>query len=88
MTSRVPADLTQREVARRLGMPVEEFRKHVPELASRGFPAPDPLTGRYDPEGVERWRRLRNANLFPELTAATVAKPASVVNLQERLARL
>lgn len=88
MGSRVPADLTQREVARRLGMGVEDFRKHAPDLAGRGFPSPDPLTGRYDPEAVERWRRLRNANLFPELTTATVAKPASVVNLQDRLARL
>ena len=88
MADRVPADLTLREVARRLGLSVDEFRKHAGDLASRGFPSPDPLTKRYDPEAVERWRRLRNANLFPELTAASVAKHAGFVDLKKRLASL
>lgn len=84
----VPADLTQREVARRLGMTVAAFREAVPELAARGFPSPDPLTGRYDPEAVERWRRLRNASLFPELSTGPLAKDARAVDLMERLSAL
>lgn len=88
MVSRAPADLTQREVARRLGLTVDAFRAAAPQLAARGFPTPDPLTGRYDPEAVERWRRLRNANLFPELSTSPLAKDARSVNLEERLSAL
>lgn len=88
MSIRVPADITLSEAARRLGMKPDAFRAAMPQLSVRGFPAPDPLTSRFDPEAVERWRRQRNQHLFPELSTVRVAKDASAVNLEERLANL
>lgn len=84
----VQADITLAEVARRLGMRTDECRPKMPELYARGFPRPDPTNHRFDPEAVERWRRLRNEQLFPELSTPKLAKDASSINVMERLKEL
>lgn len=80
-------DLTLREIARALGIEESELRAVMPELvAGRGFPKPDPLTGRVDPVAFERWRRLRNQHLFPELTQASGARDPRAVAAARRSA--
>jgi hypothetical protein len=56
-------------------------------LRERCFPDPDPTTGLYCIEAVERWRLLRHPQLFPELTAAPTAAHAGAI-FDERLRRL
>lgn len=88
MASRVPADITLSEAARRLGLKPPAFRDIVADLYADGFPRPDKRTGRFDPEAVERWRRQRNPHLFPELSTPKLAKDASSINVMERLKAL
>jgi hypothetical protein len=59
----------------------------LPELNRRGFPSPDPTTGRYCVEAVDRWRRRRHPQLFPELTVAVGAVDARAV-VEDRLATM
>jgi hypothetical protein len=79
----VPAGI----VAQRLGMPLADFEACRTELGRRGFPDPDPTTGRYCMEAVDRWRLRRFPRLFPELTAAPIAVHADAV-FEDRLRRL
>lgn len=65
---------------------VEEFTAALPGLFDRGFPRPDPSTGRFDMDAIMTWRRSR----FPEffgLTPAPAARDARTV-VGERLARM
>lgn len=82
-------DLTPGEAARTLGLPsASELGPALKAYRAAGIPvpAPDPVTGRFDPVAWERFRRLRNPNLFPELTGATGARdPAAAA--QERRGR-
>lgn len=78
-------DLTLATVARLLGHEsARAFGEHLPAYQARGFPAPDPLTGRIDPEAFERWRRLRASHLFPELTAPVTARDPRQVWAERR----
>lgn len=67
---KIPArgDVDAGAIARLLGVTAEEFEQLRAALESRGFPGPDPTTGRYCVEAVERWRLLRHAPLFPEVS--------------------
>jgi hypothetical protein len=67
---RIPArgDVPESTVARLLGLSVADFQARRAELRNRGFPEPDPTTGLYCVEAVDRWRLRRHAPLFPELT--------------------
>ena len=79
-------DLTPSTVARTLGYPsLAAFIEKADIYVAAGL-RPDPISGLYDPEAFERWRRLRNASLFPELTGATGARNAGDV-FGERLRR-
>lgn len=87
--SREP-DLTPAQVAKALGYgDVGAFLDRAETYHRLGL-RPDPITGLYDPEGFDRWRRLRNSELFPEIVALTpptgARHAADVVN--QRLARL
>lgn len=86
-----PADVSPEKAARRLGLALSEFEARLPRLLSRGFPPPDPDTGNYDLEAIDRWRRRRHPHLFPEqhdvLTAPPVARDAADV-VGARIARL
>jgi hypothetical protein len=76
----VPAGM----VARLLGLASDEFDRLRAALEDRGFPAPDPTTGRYCIEAVDRWRLGRHVRLFPELTIPAGAAHAETV-FRERM---
>ena len=60
-------------------MTLADFEARREELERRGFPEPDPTTGRYCIEAVDRWRPRRFPRLFPELTASPAAVDAGAV---------
>src|SRR5262249_257074 len=78
---RIPArgDVPEWAVAQVLGLTVADFQARTAELRDRGFPEPDPTTGLYCIEAVDRWRLRRHAALFPELTTAPAAAHAEAV---------
>ena len=84
--ARVPdrGDVALSVAAQHLGLPLADFNRLRPELEARGFPLPDPTTGRYCIEAVDRWRLLRHLSLFPELTAAPARIHAAGV-IEDRL---
>jgi hypothetical protein len=84
--TRIPdrGDVPPGKVAQRLGLSLADFELRRPDLHSRGFPPPDPTTGCYCIEAVDRWRLSRHKDLFPELLAAPFAINAAAV-FDERL---
>ena len=68
-----PGDVPADKVARRLHITLPAFDQIKARLFMRGFPRPDPDTGMYDLEAVDRWRHGRHPAQFPELTAVTEA---------------
>jgi hypothetical protein len=84
----IPArgDVAASLVAELLGLSLTEFEARQPALRERDFPEPDPTTGLYCIEAVERWRMRRHPRLFPELTSAPTAAHAGAV-FDERLRR-
>jgi hypothetical protein len=86
---RIPArgDVSGSAVAELLGLSVSDFEARWPVLRERGFPEPDPTTGLFCIEAVDRWRLRRHAQLFPELTTAPAAAHADAV-FDHRLRRL
>lgn len=85
-----PGDVPAEKAARRLHLTLAEFEKQKFALFDRGFPQPDPTTGNYDLDAIDRWRRARYPHLFPEagvLTAPPKARDAQEV-IGERLNRL
>ena len=73
-------------VAKLLGMSPDEFALWRSDLERRGFPEPDPTTGLYCIEAVDRWRLRRYPKLFPELTTVPAAVDAAAVFV-ERMGR-
>jgi hypothetical protein len=88
-TRRIPArgDVSVSAVAQLLGLSVPDFEARWLVLRERGFPEPDPTTGLFCIEAVDRWRLRRHAQLFPELTAPPTAAHADAV-FYHRLRRL
>jgi hypothetical protein len=86
---RIPArgDVSTSAVAELLGLSAPDFEARRTALHDRGFPEPDPTTGLYCIEAVDRWRLRRHPRLFPELTAAPMAAHAGTV-FEERLRRI
>jgi len=86
---RIPlrGDVNVSIVAELLGLSLPEFEARRPELRERDFPDPDPTTGLYCIEAVDRWRLRRHACLFPELTTAPTAAHAGAV-FDARIRRL
>jgi hypothetical protein len=86
---RIPirGDVATEAVANLLGLSVAEFEARRTELRERDFPEPDPTTGLYCIEAVDRWRLRRHPYLFPELTTAPAAAHAGAV-FDERIRRL
>lgn len=83
---RIPdrGDVPPEIIAQRLGLPLVDFERVRPDLERRGFPGPDPTTGRYCIEAVDRWRLRRFPRLFPELTVSPAAVDADAV-FEERM---
>jgi hypothetical protein len=71
-------DVPAAQAARRLGLELSEFDSRLPALLARGFPAPDPDTGHYDLQAIDRWCDSRHAHLFGEASAMQ-ARDASAV---------
>jgi hypothetical protein len=86
---RIPArgDVSASTIADLLGLSAGEFAVRLPALHERKFPRPDPTTGLYCIEAVERWRFLRHPQLFPELTATPGPAHAGTV-FDERMRQL
>jgi hypothetical protein len=63
--------------ARRLGITLVEFNAMLPRLEARGFPPPDPDTGKFDLVAIDRWCDARHAHLFAG--PAMVARDASEI---------
>jgi hypothetical protein len=86
---RIPyrGDVAPALVAELLGLSLTDFKARLETLRVRKFPDPDPTTGLYCIEAVERWRLLRHPKLFPELTAAPTAAHAGQV-FDDRMRRL
>jgi hypothetical protein len=82
----VRGDVARAVVAELLGLSTTDFEARQPALRARGFPEPDPTTGLYCIEAVDRWRMRRHPRLFPELTTAPTAAHADAV-FAERLRR-
>jgi hypothetical protein len=84
-------DISPAAAARRLGLSLPEFELALPKLQARTppFPAPDPTTGNYDLDAIEKWRQARFPQLFPatSLTSSPAARDARDV-VGPRLARL
>jgi hypothetical protein len=74
-------------VAELLGLSVADFKARLDSLRARKFPDPDPTTGLYCIEAVDRWRLRRHPHLFPELTSAPTAAHAGTV-FDERMRAL
>ena len=85
---RIPTrgDVTATAVAELLGLSTTAFDARRAGLRERGFPDPDPTTGLYCIEAVDRWRLRRHSRLFPELTTAPAAAHADAV-FNERIRR-
>jgi hypothetical protein len=86
---RIPlrGDVTVNAVAELLGLSLADFEARRAELRNRGFPEPDPTTGKFCVEAVDKWRLRRYPHLFPELTAVPAAAHAESV-FDDRMRRL
>lgn len=80
-----PGDVPAVVAARRMGLTEAEFQRCRPLLEARGFPQPDPTTGKWDLDAIDEWRRRRHPQLF--LTQPEKARDAPAL-ITERLARL
>jgi hypothetical protein len=79
-----PRDVPAEKAARRLHLTPAEFGAKLPELLARGFPAPDPTTGMYDLDAIDRWMTARHGQQAPGLTAAPKPRDAQEVFNQRR----
>jgi len=57
-------DVPPEEAACRLGIKPNIFADKLPNLFARGFPRPDPDTGNFDLQAIDRWMDSRNPHLF------------------------
>jgi hypothetical protein len=80
-------DVPPSTVAQLLGIALADFERLLPQLNERDFPKPDPTTGNYCIEAVDKWRLSRHPTLFPMLTAVPTAIHAGAV-FEERLRRV
>lgn len=78
-----PGDISPDKAARRLHVTLEEFKRQLPDLLARGFPAPDQTTGNFDLGAIDRWRQLRHPRLYPELTGSTPIREAEPPRLSK-----
>lgn len=50
--------------ARHLGLTLAQFEGSLDALRDLGFPLPDPVTGNYDLEAIDRYVEARNPRFF------------------------
>jgi hypothetical protein len=80
-----PRDVPLEHAARRLGLRPDVFETKLPNLISRGFPAPDPDTGNFDLHAIDRWCCARHPHLYNN-EPAILARDASTV-AKDRIAQ-
>jgi hypothetical protein len=81
-----PRDIPEEEAAKRLGLSLARFRDFLPALLEKGFPPADDITGNYDLDAIDEWRRRRHPRLFG-LASQPMAKDAATVVRQRLEAR-
>ncbi|MAY77427.1 hypothetical protein AAG604_03765 [Citromicrobium bathyomarinum] len=81
VTYRAEGDASISLVAKRMGMSTRKLRSHLPALHLRGFPTPDPTTGHFDLDEIERWRQARHSNHLSS------TKPADLFQRIEEVVR-
>lgn len=79
-----PGDVPPAVAARRMGLSEAQFRDSLPLLLERKFPPPDPTTGNFDLNAIDKWRQLRYPQLF--LTGPEETRDSRAI-LKERLER-
>ncbi|UEM08628.1 hypothetical protein J4G43_028125 [Bradyrhizobium barranii subsp. barranii] len=82
-----PGDVPPEKAARRLHLTLDRFNELLPRLQARGFPPPDPDTGMFDLEQIDRWRKDRHGT-DPALTGRpdTAQPTAPARSMGERFA--
>src|SRR5262245_51345491 len=50
-----PRDIPPDKAARRLGLPLEQFKCKLVDLLRHGFPSADPTTAMYDLRAIDSW---------------------------------
>jgi hypothetical protein len=78
-------DVSEDQAARRLGLAIAEFRAKLANFLARGFPHPDPDTGRFDLVAIDRWCDARHPHLFGGVTMQ--ARDANMV-VKDRIERM
>ncbi len=81
-----PRDVPPKDIARRMGMSLTDFRAALQSLIARGFPQPDLDTGNFDLLAVDRWCDARHPHLFGG-SAQMQARDASTV-ARDRIANM
>ena len=64
--------------------PLADFERVLPQLNERDFPKPDPTTGNFCIEAIDKWRLRRHPSLFPMLTTTPTAIHAEAVRPAKR----
>ncbi len=83
-----PGDVPPVTAARHLGLTLEAFLEKLPNLLARGFPSPDPDTGNFDIDAVDKWRRTRHPHLFEDRSTQLPAARNAKDVVGDRIARL
>jgi hypothetical protein len=81
----MPRDVSPEAAARRLGLTLAEFNDRYENLVARGFPKPDPDTGNFDLDAIDRWCDARHPHLFGG--SGMQARDASTV-ARDRIAKM
>ncbi len=55
--------------ARRMGLTLEDLEEALPELLARDFPAPDPTTGNFHLEAIEKWLLIDARSVYSRIRA-------------------
>jgi hypothetical protein len=80
-------DVSPADAAHRIGLDADAFNAKLSNLIERGFPRPDPDTGRFDLIAVDRWCDTRHPHLFGGNAATIEARDANVVAM-DRIAKI
>ena len=67
-------DVAPSLAAKRMGLSLAAFSLALPELQKRGFPSPDPTTGKFDFQAIELWRQGRHGAVAGSLFEADDAE--------------
>jgi hypothetical protein len=80
-----PRDVPAEAAARRLGVDLSGFTERLPDLLTRGFPAPDATTGNFDLKAIDAWMDKRSG--LGGIAAPAARDAASVVDERIRAMR-